>query len=195
MMADSAHMGLEFECNIDNRGRFFAHFEEMTSSELSFVGVDRARRTTDMKVIFRLLALCAVLFVAQSKVSFSATEEDLNQLEEKRYAALIAADWPALDSLLADEFFYNQASGASVTKAAYVDFMKGGEANVKKAVREDTKIRLYGDNALVTGITHIDVTLKGEDKVLHVRYLHLWVKKNDTWKLAARQATYLPDKK
>jgi ketosteroid isomerase-like protein len=37
--------------------------------------------------------------------------------------------------------------------------------------------------------------LKGEDKVLHSRYLHVWVKKGDSWKLVARQATYLPDKK
>jgi ketosteroid isomerase-like protein len=166
----------------------------MTLSESSFAPVNHTRRR-DMRIIIRLLALCAILFVAQSKVAFSGIEEDLNQLEEKRYAALIAGDWAALDALLADDFFYNQASGATVTKAAFVEYMKGGEAKVRKAVREDTKIRLYGDTALVTGRTHIDVTLKGEDKVLHVRYLHVWLRKNDAWKLEARQATYIPDKK
>ena len=148
-----------------------------------------------MNSIFRLLTFCTVLFVAHPNVAFSGTEEDLNQLEEKRYAALIAGDWSALDSLLADEFFYNQAGGASVTKAAFLDYMKAGEAKVRKAVREETKIRFYGDMAVVTGISHVDVTVKGEDKVLHSRYLHIWTKKNDAWKLAARQATYLPDKK
>jgi ketosteroid isomerase-like protein len=104
-------------------------------------------------------------------------------------AALIAGDGGVVDALLADDSFYNQGGGGSVTKAAFLDYMKAGEAEVKKAVRDDTKIQLYGDVAVITGITQVDVTLKGEEKVLHSRYLHVWAKKGDNWKLVARQAT------
>ena len=148
-----------------------------------------------MNAVVRLLAFCAVLFATYPNVALCGTEEDLNQLEDKRYTALIAGDWAAVDALLADEFFYNQGGGGSVTKADFLGYMKAGDAKVKKAVREDTKIRLYGDIAVITGITHVDVTLKGEDKILHSRYLHVWAKKGDSWKLVARQATYIPEKK
>ena len=148
-----------------------------------------------MNVVARFLAFCVVLFATYPNVALCGTEEDLNQLEDQRYAALIAKDWATVDALLADEFFYNQGGGGSVTKAAFLGYMKAGDAKVKKAVREDTKIRLYGDVAVVTGITHVDVTLKGEDKVLHSRYLHVWAKRGDSWKLVARQATYIPEKK
>jgi hypothetical protein len=54
--------------------------------------------------------------------------------------------------------------------------MEAGAAKVKKAVREDTRIRLYGEVAVVTGISHVDVTLKREGKTLHSRYLHVWAR-------------------
>ena len=148
-----------------------------------------------MNVVARVMAFCAVLFAAYPSVALCGTEEDLNQLEDRRYAALIAKDWSSVDALLADEFFYNQGGGGTVTKAAFLEYMKAGDAKVKKAVREDTRIRLYGDVAVITGIAHVDVTLKGEDKLLNSRYLHVWVRRGDSWKLVARQATYLPEKK
>jgi len=148
-----------------------------------------------MNSFVRMLALGAILFGAYPNFAISGTEDDLNRLEEQRYAAAIVGDWPALDAILADEFYYNQASGNHVPKATYLEYLKTGAVKVKKAVRKDTQIKLYGDMAVVTGITDVDVTLKGEDKILHSRYLHVWAKKGQGWQLVARQATYLPEKK
>lgn len=142
-------------------------------------------------------ALAAVILaaVAPSTALAGTVEDELNRLEEARYTALIGADWQSLDTLLADEFFYNTGTGASLAKPAFLDYMKSGAAVVRKAIREETRVREYGDVALVTGIAHVDVTLKGEDKTLHSRYLHVWTRQGDGWHLAARQATYLPEKK
>jgi hypothetical protein len=149
-----------------------------------------------MSRIVRAFSFLAVLLSAVPAAGFAATlDEELNRLEEQRYEALIGADWSALDALLGEEFFYNTASGASLTKPGLIDYLKSGAVKVRKAVREDTKVRLHGDIALVTGITHVDVTMKGEDKTLHSRYLHVWAKDGQSWKLVARQATYLPEKK
>jgi len=130
------------------------------------------------------------------RVGAAATvEEQLNVLEQRRYDALIGADWQALDKILGEEFFYNTAGGASMTKSAFLDLMKSGAAVVRKAARDEATVRQYGEVALVTGTAHVDVTLKGEDKTLHSRYLHVWQKDGQGWKLVARQATYLPEKK
>ena len=59
-------------------------------------------------------------------------------------------------------------------------------------MREDVTIRVYGDTAVVTGVQHIDVNLKGEDRKVNLRYLHVWVNGPGGWKLVARQATNLP---
>lgn len=139
--------------------------------------------------------LAMVLALAPRFCVAASVEEQLNVLEQRRYDALIGKDWQALDQILGDEFFYNTAGGASMTKGAFVDLMKSGAAVVRKAARDEATVRQYGEVALVTGTAHVDVTLKGEDKTLHSRYLHIWKKDGQDWKLVARQATYLPEKK
>ena len=71
---------------------------------------------------------------------------------------------------------------------------ESGSLKVKKSTSEGRKVRVYGDTAVVTGIVHVDATIKGEDKNLHLRYLNVWVKRGNDWVLVARQATNLPTK-
>ncbi len=148
-----------------------------------------------MNTFERILVLCLILYTFCVSSALAGIEEELDQLEEKRYAAFIAGDWASLDSLLADEFFYNQGTGASVTKSVFLASLKAGDVKMKKATREDTQIQIYDNVAVVTGVAHVDVTLKGEDKTLHMRYLHVWSNKGAGWKLVARQSTYIPDKR
>jgi ketosteroid isomerase-like protein len=120
------------------------------------------------------------------------SEQEINQLEDQRYQAIVNGDFEKLDALLADEFFYNRAGGDSLNKSEYLTLLKSGESKVKKVTREGSKVRFYGDIAVVTAMVHIDLTTKGEDRVVHLRYLHMWDKGDKGWKLVARQATYLP---
>jgi ketosteroid isomerase-like protein len=71
--------------------------------------------------------------------------------------------------------------------------MKSGAAAKRKVPRDEATVRQYGEVALVTGTAHVDVTLEGEDKTLHSRYLHIWIKDGQDWKPVSRQATYLPE--
>ena len=120
------------------------------------------------------------------------TGDQIEQLEQQRSQAIINGDMATLDAMYASEWFYNRAGGDSLSKAAYFAFLTSGDVKVRKAVREDVTIRVYGDTAVVTGVQHIDVNLKGEDRKVDLRYLHVWVKGSGGWKLVARQATNLP---
>lgn len=149
-----------------------------------------------MKNTMRAFWFLAVLLSAVPGAGLAASlEDELNLLEERRYEALIGADWPALEALLADDFLYNTAAGALLSKPGLIDYLKSGVVKVRKAVRDETQVRDHGDIALVTGVAHVDVTAKGEDKTLHSRYLHVWKRDGQSWKLLARQSTYLPEKK
>jgi hypothetical protein len=148
---------------------------------------------TNMKMLARsvaLLVLCTLVMVGNAAAD--PNEDQIEKLEARRYAVLIAGDWDAFESLLADEFFYNQAGGKTVTKAAYLQTLRSGSTKVHRAEREKPLMRRYGDVMVVTGVAHVDVTLNGEDKTLHSRFLHVWVRQGNDWKLAARQATFLP---
>lgn len=147
---------------------------------------------TKLAGVFYVVAILVALFPRTGAAG--TTEEDLNAFEQIRYEVLIQNDWPTLDTLLSDEFFYNTANGASMTKSAFIELMKSGVAVVNKAVRDEAIVHDYGELAVVTGVVHVDVTVKGEDKTIHSRYLHVWIRKGQGWKLVARQATYLPEK-
>ncbi|HMK22390.1 MAG TPA: nuclear transport factor 2 family protein [Terriglobales bacterium] len=134
----------------------------------------------------------AVLIALAPGLAAAASADDIEQLEQKRSQAILDGDMRTLDMLYASEFFYNRAGGDSLGKAAYFAFLTSGDIKVRRVVREEVAITVYGDTAVVTGIQHIDVNLKGQDTKVNLRYLHVWVNGPGGWKLVARQATNLP---
>ena len=131
-----------------------------------------------------------VAFIPASAIADTA--DDIERLEQQRGKAVLNADMPTLYAIYADDFVYNMASGVSLTRSEYLPMYASGELKVNKAVGEGRKIRVFGDTALVSGIVHVDVTIKGENRNLHLRYLNVWVKRGNGWVLVARQATNLP---
>jgi len=140
------------------------------------------------KVIFALLA------VLSSAVVLADTVADVERMEDKRAEAVLKADMPTLYSIYAEDFFYNRAGGDSLTREQYLPMYGSGELKVLKMTGEGRTVKAYGDSAIVTGIVHVDATIKGEARTLHLRYMNVWVKRQGAWVLVARQATNIPMK-
>ncbi|MGQ0579582.1 MAG: nuclear transport factor 2 family protein [Betaproteobacteria bacterium] len=134
----------------------------------------------------------AVLVAFVPATATADSRDDIERMEQLRGQALLDADMPSLYAMYADEFFYNRARGDSLTKSEYLPLFASGDVKVNSGVREGVDIRVYGDTAVVTGTQRTSVTIKGEDRNLHLRYLHVWVKRGDVWVLVARQATNMP---
>jgi ketosteroid isomerase-like protein len=120
------------------------------------------------------------------------TKDDIERLEQRRIQAIIDVDMPTLYAIYAEDFFYNLAAGNSLTRAEYLPMYESGNLKVNKSTSEGRVVRVYGDTAVVTGIVHVDATIKGENRSLHLRYLNVWVKRGYNWVLVARQATNIP---
>jgi ketosteroid isomerase-like protein len=138
--------------------------------------------------------LAAILAIASS-AAIADNASDVERMEQKRTQAILDVDMPALYAIYADDFFYNTASGSSQTRAEYLPRYASGEIRVTKANSEPRDIRVFDNTAIVNGIVHVDITIKGEAKVLHLRYLNVWVKRTNGWVLVARQSTNLPEQK
>jgi ketosteroid isomerase-like protein len=136
--------------------------------------------------------LAVLIAISPGSTIAASPEDEIEQAEQMRSQAIINVDMQALNAIYADEFFYNRASGDSVTKSEYLPLFASGEVKVHKMNYDGRKIRVYGDTAVVTGTQHGEVTVKGQDRTIHLRYLHVWVKKGGGWKLVAREATNLP---
>ena len=136
--------------------------------------------------------LLAVLFALAPAMALADPAADVEKMEQKRIRAIIEADMPTLYAIYADDFFYNTSSGPSLTKSEYLPRYASGELKINAADSEARDIRVYDNTALVTGIVHVNATIKGETKTLHLRYLNVWMKRANGWVLVARQGTNLP---
>jgi hypothetical protein len=87
------------------------------------------------------------------------SESEILGLEDKRFGAMTAKDWKALDALLHDQLLYTHSTGVTDTKAVWMDAMKGGRTVYKSVKNSDRKVRIYGDNALAGVIHGLDVEL------------------------------------
>jgi len=58
----------------------------------------------------------------------------------------------------------------------------------------DTTVRLYGDAAIVLGITSLKGSSGGKPFALDVRFTDTYVRRSDGWKIAASQATRIDNK-
>jgi ketosteroid isomerase-like protein len=120
------------------------------------------------------------------------SEQEILGLEDKRFGAMTGKDWSTLDGLLHGDLLYTHSSGVTDTKAVWMEAMKSGRTNYKSAKHSDRKVRLYGDNALVTGRALIEAEVNGQVRTLKLCYLNVWTKTPQGWKFVAWQSTPQP---
>jgi ketosteroid isomerase-like protein len=120
------------------------------------------------------------------------SESEILALEDKRFGAMTGKDWKTLDGLLHEQLLYTHSSGVMDTKAVWMDAMKAGRTVYKSARHSDRKVRMYGDNALVTGKAQIEAEVNGAARTLKLCYLNVWTKTPQGWKFVAWQSTPQP---
>ena len=119
------------------------------------------------------------------------TEKDILALEDERFSAMIARDFPRLQLLVHDDLMYTHSSGVVDGKASWLDSMKSGRVKYKKANCSERKVRLFGDTALITGRALIDAEIGGQAKTLKLLFLNAWTRTPQGWKFVAWQSTPL----
>jgi uncharacterized protein (TIGR02246 family) len=124
-------------------------------------------------------------------LSASAQEpaEQVLKLEDQWTEALIKADTAALDQLYTDDIVYTHTNGTVNTKAQFLDSLKAGKAKYFAVERSDVKVQAYGDTAIVT----FRAVIKVNAVTLPSRIMHVFVRQNGQWRMAAYQSTRLPE--
>ena len=120
------------------------------------------------------------------------TEKDILALEDERFSAMIARDFPRLQLLVHDDLMYTHSSGVVDDKSSWLDSMKSGRVKYKSAECTDRRVRIFGDTALITGRAHLEAEIGGQPKTLKLLFLNAWTKTRQGWKFVAWQSTPLP---
>lgn len=138
--------------------------------------------------MIRLLLLIAVSVVG----AFGSDEADIKAADAKWAAAVKNRDVATLEQIFTPGLIYAHATGAVQDKTTYINRLKSGKQRYDNVVIETTKVVPYGDAAVSHSVVRTIGTNDQGPFNDHVMMMHLWVRQNGTWRLAAHQTTKIP---
>jgi ketosteroid isomerase-like protein len=112
--------------------------------------------------------------------------------EDRRYAAMLAADVGALDGLLSDRLVYTHSSGSRDTKESFLSKMRSGALAYVSVEHPESQLIVLGDAVLIIGEMHAEIQAGGASRRLDNASLSVWAAEDGGWRLAAFQNTPLP---
>jgi ketosteroid isomerase-like protein len=109
------------------------------------------------------------------------------------FNALIKADIPALDSILADDFvLIDLMGGSAISKPALLTALDSKQIEFEAIEPAENRVRLYHTTAVVTGRTQMQGRIAGSPFGLSSRYTHVYVQQQGEWRLVTAQDTQIP---
>jgi len=119
--------------------------------------------------------------VVQTLSPGSADEQALLQIERDWMAAWLKQDAAVLDGILADGFVENY-QGKATAKKQYIADMKAGIYKLESAEVVDMRAVVFGDQAVVNGISVTKGTTRGKDDSGKRRWTDVYAKQDGRWR-------------
>ena len=117
-------------------------------------------------------------------------EQTIKALTEQWRQALLKADVTTYDKLTADNFITIGTAGRAFTKTEIVELLKSGRLKYEAYDYSDTKIRVYGDAAVVNCMLNQKGRIGDRDLIAGPFLVVLvWVKRNGQWQTVSWQGT------
>jgi ketosteroid isomerase-like protein len=116
-------------------------------------------------------------------------EEELLKLGEEFAQAVAKNDVNAIDRFLADDWIIVDPDGGIIDKARFLGVIKSGVLSHETMDSNDWRVRLYGNTAVVTGLTTTKGKFMGQDFTSCERATDVFVKQGDRWRCVFTQLT------
>jgi ketosteroid isomerase-like protein len=121
-------------------------------------------------------------------------EEELLELEKAFAEAIVRNDFEAIGRLVADDWIIIGPDAEIVDRARFFDVIKSGALIHEIMESKDFRVRVYGDSAVVTGITRTKGKFMGEEFSTRERATDVFVKRARGWQCVLTHLTRLPQK-
>jgi ketosteroid isomerase-like protein len=123
----------------------------------------------------------------------SAAEADLLRADDRRFEAMRKGDWAVLDAALADDLTYVHSSARLESKTEHLANLRAGKPHYRGIAPRERRARVHGTMGIVNGVSEMHVDNAGKEQRFTVRYLAVYAKTDEQWRMLAWQSTRLPD--
>jgi hypothetical protein len=153
-----------------------------------------------MRSIICFGLLCAAVTLIRPGSAEAASEDctspvsadEAQKAEEARYSAQTTNDFAAMQRLFADDLVYAHSSAAVDDKASFIETMRSGATRYRTMRRSETKVRTYGCVAILTGKAEFQLTARGQELTIPLRFSSVWVKRAAGLQFVSWQSTRVP---
>jgi len=123
----------------------------------------------------------------------SAAESEVLRADDRRFEAMRKEDWTALDAALADDLTYVHSSARLESKKEHLANLRAGKPHYRGIAPRDRHARVLGNVGIVNGVSEMHVENAGKEQRFTVRYLAIYAKIGEHWRMLAWQSTRVPD--
>ena len=116
-------------------------------------------------------------------------EQELRQLTDQSIAALKGKDTAALERIWADDLIFTTPRGAVQTKAQRLADIQSGATRFDSLETTDLAVRVYGDTAVMNGLTTVKGQYSGQEASGQYRVTQMLVRRDGRWQIVALQMT------
>lgn len=119
----------------------------------------------------------------------TTTEADVLRADDRRFEAMRRGDWAALDAALADDMTYVHSTARLESKAEHVANLRAGRPHYRGIAPRERRARVHGGIGVVNGVSEMHVERDGKEQRFTVRYLAVYAKAGEQWRMIAWQST------
>jgi ketosteroid isomerase-like protein len=127
--------------------------------------------------------------LALGQIRRNKMQEELLKLEKEFEQAIIKNDAEAIGRFLADDWIIIGPDGGIIDKSRFLGVIKSGALTHETMESDDIRVRIYGDTAVVTGLTTTKGKYSGQDFTTQERATDVFVKQNGRWQCVLSQLT------
>lgn len=143
-----------------------------------------------------LLIIAAFVMAASASAQAANTSPTVRSVlaaEDARFAAMVRADTLTMRDGLAEDLSYVHTSARRETKGEYLASIGAGTIQYEEFAPQERRVRLLGASAAaVVGLAHARARSGGQLFDANVRYLALYERVHERWRLVAWQTTRVP---
>ena len=122
------------------------------------------------------------------------SEEELLKVEKEFAKAIVKNDLEGIERLVAVDWIIVGPDGEIVERVRFFEVIKSGAMTHDAMESEDFRMRIYGDSAVVTGITRTKGKFMGQEFSTKERATDVFVKRDGRWQCVLTHLTRLSKK-